>query len=63
MANISNPDFRMKDTSAVQAVNRFNVTPDEIHAELKSVVLWMYDHGISQLSLDRKDAKVAITLS
>lgn len=41
---------------------RHNTTPEQMRAMVRDLALWMYDHGVSHLSILRDDKKALITI-
>ena len=43
-------------------VRRFGVSSKQLRAEIKPLILFMYEHGIPDLTIKRDGAKVEITI-
>lgn len=51
------------ESAASALLNRFGVTSEETRAAIKPLLLWMYDHGIPDLKIQRDGAKAMITIN
>lgn len=41
---------------------KHNTTQAELHAMIRPIFLWMHDHGISSVVIEREDAKALVTI-
>lgn len=53
----------IKPTLSSDLLTRFGATADEVRAEIKPMVLWMCDHGITDLRIQRDGAKAMLTIN
>lgn len=56
-------DNTYQPSAASALLNRFGVTNEETRAEIKPLVLWMHDHGITDLQIQRDGTKALITIN
>lgn len=48
---------QISDANQVEMMRRFGITREELKDAIKPTFLWMYDHGITDLRIARKDQK------
>ena len=47
----------ISDNNEVEMMHRFGITQEELQSNVRSLFLWMYDKGITELHIERSDVK------